>query len=276
MCSSRSRCAARVRRSTSGALSYSGERSPSMPPTYSGSAMAWNRMSSAPRAAASRAALRAPGRLWARGSWTAARTRRIALMTAARPPSGLSLEEGGDGVHVAEIQVLRHAVHDGHVAHVALEGGELLQDILRVLTREPREVLSSVCVGPVAAAAGGDTLCRDAVLVDLASARRRGRGAAGTGLGFLPRVVSGERIDGGVVELARHAPHIGDGVRITACLRAECLQLGRQIAGVLAREPRVLPLQAVACRSVAGTADRDSYPLGVGSGSGVRLVRARH
>src|SRR3984893_9825345 len=74
-------------------------------------------------------------------------------------------------LHLMQSQVLRHAVHNGDVAHIALERGELLQQVLGMLTGESREVRHSVRIGPVTGAARGDAFRFDAVFIDLAPAR---------------------------------------------------------------------------------------------------------
>src|ERR1700676_3148710 len=76
----------------------------------------------------------------------------------------------GNRLHLLQSQILGHAVHDGDVTHVALERGELLQQVLGMLTGESREVLHSVCIGPVTSAARGYALRLHAVLIDFAPA----------------------------------------------------------------------------------------------------------
>ena len=79
---------------------------------------------------------------------------------------GLRLQVRRHRLHLRQAQILGDAMHDGDITHVALEGGQLLQDILRVLTCESREVLQAVRVGPVTGTASGHAFRLDAVLVD--------------------------------------------------------------------------------------------------------------
>src|ERR1700720_238402 len=93
-----------------------------------------------------------------------------------RAREGLAMLRGGFHVrgyrlHLLQSQVLRHAVHDGDVAHVALERGELFQQVLGMLTGEPRKVRHSVPIGSVTGAARGDAFRLDAVFIDLAPTR---------------------------------------------------------------------------------------------------------
>src|SRR5579872_1272491 len=128
-------------------------------------------------------------------------------------------------------------MHNRDVAHAALKGGQLLEDVLRVLASQAREFLQAVRVGPVTGAASGYTLRLDPVLVDFAPTchklditTRRG------GFRLLPGVIARERVDRGVVELARHAPHVTDGIGIAARLGAKRLELRGQVMCVLTRE----------------------------------------
>src|SRR5437763_14393770 len=79
---------------------------------------------------------------------------------------GLRLQVRRHRLHLRQAQILGDAMHDGDITHVALEGGQLLQDILRVLTCESREVLQAVRVGPVTGTASGHAFRLDAVPVD--------------------------------------------------------------------------------------------------------------
>ena len=69
----------------------------------------------------------------------------------------LSLEIRSYRLHFLQAQVLSDTVHDGDVAQVALERGELLQHVLSMLAGQSREVGGSVSIRTVARRAGWNT-----------------------------------------------------------------------------------------------------------------------
>src|ERR1700758_2005518 len=102
-----------------------------------------------------------------------------------------------------------------------------------------------MCVGAVAGCASRNALRCYSVHVDIPPAGDFGRVSHLLEFHLLARIILCQGIDSVVRQWTGHAPHITDGVRITASLASEVLELGDQVVGILARQTRELRLRAV-------------------------------
>ena len=145
-----------------------------------------------------------------------------------------------------------------------------------MLASQTREVRHAMAVRAVAGSARGHPLLDVPVPIQrftLGDERGVG-GPTARSCGF-GGVQPGERVDGVVIEGRGHPPHVGQRIRIAAGLGAECLQLGREVAGGLTRQVRKLRLLTDALRPVTGPTGGHGDASAVLLGVGRRIVRER-
>src|SRR6185437_7683338 len=152
-----------------------------------------------------------------------------------------------------------YSMHHGDIAHVALEGRELLENVLSVLSCESGIRVAPQRVRPMAGGTCRYTLRWYAVLEDFAPVRNHRGIVTRSVTGLLLGIVLRERLDGIGGQPGGHSPHIGDRVGISAGLLLEELQLADEVFRMLTGEARKLRIGAVAVRTVAGPAHPDRH-----------------
>jgi len=143
-------------------------------------------------------------------------------------------------------------MHHGRGTQRALNHQQLLEQVRRMLAREPRKYAHALRIGAVATGAGRNLLRRETFfeqMFTLCNERRASRPARG---GRLGGKISGQRTDRGITQLRGHAPHVGLRVRIRPRLVLEGVQLRLEVGRGLRRQVRergcnATPVDAVAC-----------------------------